>query len=41
LYAAEWYIAILHQFSAIILVGIVLLAKFETNYPGIQLAKMP
>ena len=39
LYAAVWYIAILHQFSAIILTGLVLLAKFEANYPGIQFAK--
>ncbi len=39
LHAAVWYIAILHQFSAIILISIVLIAKFETNYPGMQSAK--
>ena len=39
LYAAVWYIAILHQFSAIILVGLVLLLKFEANYPATQFTK--
>ena len=40
LYAAVWYIAILHQFSAIILVGLVLLLKFEANYPATQFTKI-
>ena len=39
LYAAVWYIAILHQFSAIILVSLVLLLKFEANYPATQFTK--
>ena len=38
-YASPWPLAILHQFSAIVLVSIILKSRFETMFPSIQFVR--